>query len=197
MARLIGIVREEVKQLIATLIFISIWHNDPEYHEVVRESLLFLSNSTGWDARKHCPCVVTARQASMGGSGSCKHPCRKLSPRSATPKFLFLRKTCSARSFSGSDSQPQCFSSLEDWILFIFSGSSNICCCYTTVRYPVAGERRQEKYADFLIKTTTASCHFCVLTDVSKWWGKYKNIFNTIKNTEWATWHCAVYLKSV
>lgn len=110
MARLIGIVREEVKQLIATLIFISIWHNDTEYHEVVRESLLFLSNSTSWDARKHCPRVVTARHASMGGSGSCERPCRKLSPRSATPKFLFLRKTCSARSFSGSDSQPQCFS---------------------------------------------------------------------------------------
>lgn len=30
MARLIGIGSEEVKQLIATLIFICIWHNDTE-----------------------------------------------------------------------------------------------------------------------------------------------------------------------
>lgn len=39
MTRLIGIVREEVKHLIATLIFISIWHNDTEYHERLWENL--------------------------------------------------------------------------------------------------------------------------------------------------------------
>lgn len=42
MARLIGIVREEVKQLIATLIFISIWH-DTEYHERLWENRFYSS----------------------------------------------------------------------------------------------------------------------------------------------------------
>ena len=37
MARLTGIGSKEVKQLIATLIFICIWHNDTEQHEMLWE----------------------------------------------------------------------------------------------------------------------------------------------------------------
>lgn len=45
MARLMGIVREEVKPLIATLIFISIWHNDTEYHERLWEKRFYSSKT--------------------------------------------------------------------------------------------------------------------------------------------------------
>lgn len=43
MARLIGIVREEVKHLIANLIFICIWNNDTEYHERLWENRFYSS----------------------------------------------------------------------------------------------------------------------------------------------------------